>query len=121
MRTEADKEKIENAIRKMQNVRDINSQIIVHERKSDKSPAASFSQDSYSTVEDQELNNAIRSKIGSYWFWDSYEGLSLNTSNGIVTLDGVVDSVAEEQDLVKMVQSVDGVKSVRSNLEVQSK
>lgn len=105
----------------MQNVRDINSQIIVHERKSDKSPAASFSQDSYSTVEDQELNNAIRSKIGSYSFWDSYEGLSLNTSNGIVTLDGVVDSVAEKQDLVKMVQSVDGVKSVKSHLEIQSK
>lgn len=121
VRTEADKEKIENAIRKMQNVRDINSQIIVRERKSDKSPTASFSQDSYSTAEDQELNKAIRSRIGSYWFWDRYEGLSLNTSNGMVTLDGVIDSVADEQDLVKMVQSVDGVKSVRSNLEVQSK
>ncbi len=118
VKTDADKEKIEKAVQKMDNVHDINSQIQVFERKSDKSLTASFTQDSYSTQEDEELNKTIRKKMGSYWFWDSYDGLSLNTSNGVVTLEGIVDSVNDEQGLLQLIKQVNGVKSVRSNLEI---
>jgi len=45
--------------------------------------------------------------------------IDVDTSNGIVTLNGQVRSQAEADRAVQLAQSVDGVKTVNNNLTVQ--
>lgn len=75
-----------------------------------------FPQDTYATPADEELNKKIRDSVSRGWLWNSYKDVTLQTSNGIVTLAGTVKNQDDQQKLVSEILKVEGVKSVKSNL-----
>lgn len=77
-----------------------------------------YPQDKYATDSDRLLNSKIRDKI-SGWFSDKYKNITLNTSNGIVTITGYVESQDDLKKLVDEVQKVNGVKSVNNQVQVK--
>jgi hypothetical protein len=84
----------------------------------DGSENSKYAQDSFATPTDKELNKKIRDKITG-WFWDSYPDVSLDTSDGVVVLQGFVKKPKDQQDLMIEIRKIDGVKGVKSNLKVK--
>lgn len=121
VKTWDDKAKLEEDIRNMKNVSSLNSQITVQEQNSMEKPKAKFSQDRAMSPADEQLNKKIRENISSGWLWTSYKDIGLNTSNGVVTLEGSVDSLKDQQKLINEIQKIDGVRSVKSNLRIQNR
>lgn len=80
-----------------------------------------FPQDRFASPTDEQLNKAIREKISIGWLWDSYKDIQLNTTNGIVTINGEIKNRNDEQKILKEVQKVPGVRSVISRLDVSEK
>ena len=122
VKTQSDKEKLEKEIRNIDGVMALDSsQLVVQNMSSSdkKSERNEFPQDKYATAEDEQLNQRIRDVVSRGWLMDSYKDISLNTTKGIVTLDGTVKSADDRQDLINKIQKIDGVKSVKSNLTVK--
>lgn len=80
-----------------------------------------FSQDRGVTAADQKLNKKIRDTVSVGWLWNSYKEVVLNTNNGVVTVEGTVESNSEQQKLLTDIQKVAGVKQVKSNLRIKNK
>ncbi|MBA3721672.1 MAG: BON domain-containing protein [Parachlamydiaceae bacterium] len=120
VKTQEDKENLEKDVRDMNGVRSLNSRINVLEPTSNKEMKDKFAQDSYYTSSDDQLNKKIRDKVSRGWLWDSYKAVVLNTSNGVVTLEGTVDDVKDQDKLVSEIQKVPGVKAVKSNLTIKN-
>ncbi|HEY4832923.1 MAG TPA: BON domain-containing protein [Waddliaceae bacterium] len=119
--TQDDKERLEKEVRNMEGVRALDSQLIVQEPGKAKDREVSrYPQDTYSNKSDQQLNLKIRDKISGI-LWDSYKDLSLNTKDGAVVLEGRVNSLKDQQDLMNKIQKIEGVKSVKSNLRVEER
>jgi osmotically-inducible protein OsmY len=70
------------------------------------------------TVEDGSITAAVKMRFANDELV-SASRIDVDTSNGIVTLNGTVDSQAEADRAVQLAQTVNGVKNVRSNLIVQ--
>ncbi|MBS4168616.1 BON domain-containing protein [Parachlamydia sp. AcF125] len=121
VRTQADKEKIEKEVRNMDGVKSLTSYISVQEAPARGSEEKQFPQDRGATLADQQLNKKIRDHISRGWLWDSYKEISLNTSNGVVTITGSIGSEKELQDLIDEILKIEGVKSVKSNVRIGSK
>lgn len=73
-------------------------------------------EDAYITSKVQAilLKNALTNKKDV-----RFSGVSVTTKNAIVTLNGTVDNMTQKQNIINVVQSVDGVKSVRSELNIK--
>jgi osmotically-inducible protein OsmY len=115
VQTADDKIKVEKEVRNMDGVRSLTSNIKPVE--AGKKVATTHPQDTASTSADEQLNLKIRDQI-SGWIWDSYDGVSLNTANGVVELRGQVNDLKNQQDLMNKIQDVEGVKSVKSSLRL---
>lgn len=109
------KEAIETDVKNITGVRSLNNQIIVQSQSG--TQPAPLEHDISATTADEQLNQKIRSTLGSQ-FWNQYPKVVLNTKNGMVTLDGSVRNINEQQKLVKEIQKVDGVKGVHSQLKI---
>jgi osmotically-inducible protein OsmY len=118
VKTWDDKDKIEKEIRHLDGVKSLKSEIQVQDPDS-KEPTRAFPQDTYGTSEDDQLNKKIRDKVSKGILWDSYESVILNTSNGVVTLEGSVETIGDQQKLATEIQKIEGVKTVKSNLKVK--
>ncbi len=114
VQTQSDKDKVEKEVRNMSGVRSLNSRIVIVE-KSTIEP--NETKDSYASPADQQLNMKIRDKITG-WFWDSYPNVSLDTANGIVVLEGFVETPKDQQNLMTELRKIEGVKSIKSNLRI---
>jgi hyperosmotically inducible protein len=77
-----------------------------------------YPQDRAASDADRILNAKIRDKI-SGWFTDSYKNITLNTSNGVVTINGFVSSNDDLTKLLKEVRKVDGVRNVNNNVQIK--
>ncbi len=117
VRTEHDKDKIERNVRDMDGVKGLNSQITVKE---EAKQHRQFPQDSFSSKLDDQLNQKIRDSVSIGWFNVDYKSVSLHTSDGVVTVEGTVDSKKSEKHLLNGIQEVEGVKAVKSNLVIES-
>jgi len=82
--------------------------------------AQKYPQDRYQTDADRQLNARIRGKITG-WLSDEYKNVSLNTANGVVTVNGSVDSEEANRKLTEEVRKIDGVKSVNNMARVVKK
>jgi osmotically-inducible protein OsmY len=116
-----DKEKVEKEVRHIEGVKSLDSQLTVREGKNKDVEKRQFPQDTYGTSADDQLNKKIRDHVSKGWLWNSYKEVTLNTSNGTVTLEGSVDSLSDQQKLMTEIQKIDGVKSVKSNLRVKKR
>lgn len=120
VKTESEKNKIEKEIRNIDGVNALNSQLAIQETNVSSSKKE-FKQDTAATPEDNQLNKKIRDNVSRGWLWDSYKEVILNTSNGVVILEGTVDRVKDQQKLIDEIQKVEGVKSVKSHLTIKNK
>lgn len=118
VKTESDKEKIEKEVRNLDGVKTFNSQLKVNEPSKDSEKK--YPQDIASNSADAQLNKKIRDTISSGWLWDSYKGVALNTTDGVVSLTGSIKNRKDEQKLVEEIQKIQGVKSVNSNLRIEN-
>lgn len=71
-------------------------------------------QDKATNASDEQLNRRIRQNIRS--LINNGMDIVLITSNGIVTIEGTVNNSNDQQRLIAIIQNMDGVKSVKSNL-----
>lgn len=136
-----DKMRLEKAIRSIPGVSNVDNQISVREQDTSMNEyahAASkhtttpshpvshkyrdenrFRQDSAVKDDDKRLNSAIRSQGEAQQLWKKYPAVRFNTVNGVVTLEGAVPSVADREQLIQTIQGTQGVKSVKSNLQIR--
>lgn len=70
-------------------------------------------------VTDASITAAVKMKMADDELVKA-RNINVVTNDGVVTLNGTVGSKAEEQKAIDLAQSVDGVKSVVSNLKISS-
>lgn len=119
VKTWKEKEELDKEVRNLNGVTGLDSKITVQEDSSKAREYNLFPQDSYATPVDDQLNRKIRDNVSKGWIWDSYKGVALATDNGVVTLEGTVDSIESQQKLMQGVQKIPGVKMVKSNLKIE--
>lgn len=107
-------------IRKIDGVRNIvnNTSVVDNSNSQMKASDAKFPQDRGATDADRQLNAKIRDKITG-WFTDKYKNISLNTSNGVVTINGFVASSEDLTKLLNDLRNIDGIRSVNNNAQVK--
>lgn len=140
------KNKVEESVRKIDGVRQVNNQITVDknssgtysdsqrrdgysdsQKRSDgyydsqKASDNKYSQDHASNSQDRELNAKIRDKLGSGWFSKGYDTVVIRTTNGVVTISGTVDKHEDITKISEQIRSVDGVRSVNNQLTAKNR
>ncbi len=122
-----DKSKIEDQIKKIKGVRQVNNQITVNgEKASDKETKKiievekKYPEDYAATDEDKQINVKIREKLSGI-FSDSNKDVKVHTSDGVVTLTGWVNSTSDIDKINKDLKEIDGVKSINNLLRAKTK
>lgn len=115
VRTYDDKNNVESIVKNSDGVRKLISKLRVQ------NPAFRERQKSYpvdfaATDTDIELNRKIRDQISRGWLGADFKQVHLNTSNGAVILEGVVDNLLDQGKLVSEIQKIRGVASVTTHL-----
>lgn len=136
--TNEDKDDIEDSVKDIDGVKNVNNQIIVTGKKSSKlyskNPYAAnealsskttltdrskYAQDFAATDSDRILNAKIRDRLKNGWFTKGYEALIIKTSNGVVTIIGAVDNEKDIPKVTDEIKKVEGVKKVNAQLSVK--
>lgn len=127
-----DKNKVEDSVRKIDGVKQVNSQISVNPTVNPPStsynPSAynqkannNYPQDSASSEQDKQLNSRIRDRLSANLPPRAVEFLVLRTANGVVVIGGTVERQEDAQKINEHVKNVDGVKSVNSQVTVRNR
>lgn len=130
--TRDEKNKVEQSVRKVEGVKNIRSDITVGLKpaqqpkhlamNNSKNQSATLSKtatkDSAATDKDSLINSRIRERIVR-WNPRGYETLVIATSNGAVTVTGVVDRVEDINKITNDAKNVDGVKSVTNQISIK--
>lgn len=126
-----DKAKIEKALEAIPGIKGVNSQITVQETASDlrssdtkksdflssKDSQKYQGNDAAATDSDRLLNQKIRDKLNGGWFSKNFNNsINLKTSNGIVTVTGVLDNSDDISRVLIEIRKIDGVKSVNNQV-----
>jgi len=69
-------------------------------------------------VKDAKITAELKSKLASDLGVDTITNVSVNVTNGVVTLSGVVKNAADRTKAVSIAQSVPDVVKVNDNLQV---
>lgn len=77
-----------------------------------------FPQDFGNSESDRVLNAKVRDKL-SGWFTD-YEGLTLNTTNGAVSISGYVSNVDDIKKINDKIKDINGIVSINNQVQVKS-
>ena len=70
-------------------------------------------------IDDAAIKTAVKAKLTVERF-SNIVNVDVNVTNGIVTLSGEVPNAQVAEDAVAEARTVDGVKSVKNNLQVKS-
>jgi osmotically-inducible protein OsmY len=128
--TQDEKQKIEDKVRKVDGVVNVINQINVapkssYNNQSNRNYIANHtdtdtksSLDTAATDADRRINKQIREKLGDGWFTKGYKNIQLNTSNGNVTVTGLVDKDSDVQYITNEIKKIDGVKAVNNQVTV---
>lgn len=122
------KNKVDDAVKKINGVRQIVNQIRIARENADKysdedlqKSEKTFPQDSAYSPEDRQINAKIRDKLGRGWFSRGYEALVIKTANGIVVISGPIDKIEDAQKISEELKDVEGVKGINSKLTIKNK
>ncbi len=72
-----------------------------------------------SGVSDLELAQNVRYKLQSGWFSTGYDQVNVRVNQGVVTLDGPVDTLKDKEKVENEVRAIAGVKSIDNQLTVR--
>ncbi len=70
------------------------------------------------TTGDEDINNDIKSTVGTGWFTKGYENVSFSVNNGVVTLTGSVNSQDDKDKLQDSLSKLKGVKQINNQILV---
>lgn len=122
-----DKQEVEQTIKEIDGVRNVNNQIAVAANPTNKENSKAVSktenkypQDSASTATDKQINAKIRDKVNGGWFSKENETLIFKTANGYVTIIGVVEKPEDAKKINDQVQDVEGVRGINNQLQVKN-
>jgi osmotically-inducible protein OsmY len=71
-------------------------------------------------VDDTSITAAVKAKLAAEQGATTLTGVNVDTSAGVVSLSGTVDSEATKQRAATLAQQVDGVTRVVNNLQVRA-
>ncbi len=121
------KNKVEDSVKKIEGVKQVNNQIIVAKESgntySDADLQASekkFPQDGATTPQDRQINAKIRNKLNNGLFSKGNETFTIKTNNGAVTITGNVKTLADVEKLSDQFSDIQGVKSVNNKVTVKN-
>jgi osmotically-inducible protein OsmY len=120
------KAKAEEAVRKIDGVRNVNSFIVIvgPRRAGDASKAkadSKYPNDFAATDADRQLNAKIRDKLSGGWFSKGYDAVILRTNNGVVIITGQVDSQEEANKLNDQLRGIEGLRKANVQVAVKRK
>lgn len=122
------KNKVEDSVRKIDGVRQVNNQITIVKENPDtysdsqlQNSEKKYPQDFASNSQDRQLNAKIRDKLSNGWFSKGYETLVIRTTNGVVIISGTVDKSEDIQKISDQIKDIDGVRSVNNQLTVKNR
>lgn len=122
------KNKIEENVKKIDGVRQVNNQITIvkeipgtYSEAQLKSSEKKYPQDFASNSQDRQLNAKIRDQLSNGWFSKDYETLAIKTTNGVVIISGTVDKSEDIQKIIDQIKDIDGVTSVNNQLTVKNR
>lgn len=123
--SQEDKDKIENDLKKIDGVKEINNKITVIDAKkfvyyqpkivdngTSIKNSSKLSKDYGALDKDKKINAALREKLDGRGFTN----VSIITANGVVTLTGTVNSSEEFDPFVNEIEKIDGVKKVNNKV-----
>lgn len=132
-----DKTKLDESLRKVDGIRQVNNQLTVtgqkasanYQRNSNGYMAdtdkmvkeKTHPQDTAATDSDKTINAKIRDKLSGGWFATGYETIIIRTANGVVTITGTVDKFEDLDKINSEIKKIDGVKSVNNQLKVKNR
>lgn len=122
------KNKIEESVRKLDGVKQVNSQITVVPKvnpaytdeqlqKNEKK----YPQDAASSYEDRQLNAYIRERLSGGWFSKNYETIQLRTSNGVVVISGTLDKPDDIQKINDLLIDIPGARTVNMQIRANNR
>lgn len=126
-----DKNKVEDSVKKIDGVKQVDNQIRITGKQTAYIPLTAdnlnkikeyeikFPNDKAQTDGDRIINARIQEKLNGGWFSKGYPNISLNTSNGNVTVTGFVDSPDDIQKIDEEIKKIDGVKNVTNQASVR--
>ena len=71
-------------------------------------------------ITDRELQKKVNDILNGGWFSTEYPRTQATVSNGIVTLEGTVESMDAKQSLYEKVADIAGVRGVRNNVTIEN-
>lgn len=120
--------KLDEKIRKINGVRQVNNQIMIVQPNADdltesqlKDSEKKFATDYASSFQDRQINAKIRNKLKGGWFSGGFEAIVVRTKNGFVVISGTVDKPADVQKINDQVKDVAGVRSISNQVSVKNK
>lgn len=141
-----DKNKIEESVRKIEGVKQVNNQIVVSEanqnqnrnqfqnanqntnqRANDYSDTQlrdsekKYPQDFAANPQDRQLNARIRDKLGSGWFSRGYDALIIRTTNGLVIITGSVENPDDAKKVTDRIREIEGVRGISNQLNIKNR
>lgn len=142
VKTQDEKGKLENVIKKIDGVKQVNSEISVDSIKSSNNTEnyntnnnytktnngtgnntyvdKNFPQDRASTDSDRQINSKIRNRLNG-WFTKGFETIAISTADGVVTITGFVEKNDDLEKINKEAKAVDGVKTVNNKVTIKKK
>jgi len=118
--TAESKAKAEEKVKSIDGVKQVINQIVVSkEEPKSQSPAKYYPQDYAATEQDKALNKLIRDKLSSGWFTRGNDNVAVKTTDGVVTISGVVDSYDEIQKVNDQVKDIPGIRTLNNQLSVK--
>lgn len=132
--TRDEKHKVEQAIKKIEGVKNVRSEITVGmptqnprhlamnqtTTPSSATTTTTSTKDSGATDKDNLINSRIREKI-QRWNPRGYETIVIATSNGAVTITGSIERVEDITKISNDAKSIEGVKSVSNQISIHKR
>ncbi|CUI17435.1 Conserved hypothetical secreted protein [Candidatus Protochlamydia naegleriophila] len=122
------KNNVEDSVRKIDGVRQVNNQITIVKENSDtysdselQDSEKKYPRDSASNFQDRQLNAKIRDKLSNGWFSKDYETLVIRTTNGVVVISGTVDKQEDVQKINDQLKEIEGIRSINNQLRVNNR
>lgn len=128
--TEKDRRELLNRVHSVKGVAAINNQVATRMASNQGPKNASAHKRTYQSlagqereqteISDSKLEKEIARKLGHTWQSKFFTAIKFSVENGKVYLNGTVTNNDQRDDLITLVESIDGVKSVQSHVQVET-
>jgi len=71
-------------------------------------------------VTDEQIKKSVQNELKNSW-WGNYKTVSVQVQDGVVILQGTVESAGDVKDIQERLSGIPGVKSIRSDLTLKKK